>query len=341
MVLTGLSQLFVLGYGGLQVLSGSLSLGGITQFFIYLGLLIWPVAAIGWITNIVQRAAASMARLSKVLDDPNGESQTGLGEIPNSENGVGIEFRNVMMSYDGDARSALNDISIEIPAGTSLGITGSIGSGKTAFVNLIPRLFEIFSGQVLVNGVELSKLNPKAIRSVIGFVPQEPFLFSMSIADNVRFSKPDATNEEIEAACKLVELHSDVEQFPDRYNTILGERGITLSGGQKQRLAIARAILKNPAVLILDDALSAVDTQTEEQLLQNLRRFMTGRTSIIISHRISTIMHSDRIMTLLDGRIAEYGTHLELLANNGIYANLYNRQQLEREIETFNGEISN
>ncbi|MFA6570598.1 MAG: ABC transporter ATP-binding protein, partial [Bacteroidota bacterium] len=332
-LLVGLSELMVLTYGGSEAIHSRLSLGGLTQFFIYVGMLIWPVAAIGWVTNLVQQAAASTGRLGKIFDavpdiKDNKDTDYSLTELQGN-----IKFDKVSLQYEPELPFALKDISIEISQGDSLGIVGTVGCGKSSLVSLIPRMYDSSSGIISIDGRDIRKIPLSLLRKNIGIVPQDTFLFSMSIADNIRFGKDNATKEEVYEAAKIAQFDDDVKSFPTGYDSILGERGITLSGGQKQRLAIARAVIKNPHILILDDALSAVDSQTEEKILSGLREFMKGRTTIIISHRISAVKDSDRIITLDNGEIIETGTHEELLKKGGRYSEMYNLQQLQREIE--------
>ncbi len=331
MVLIGLSQLIVLGYGGWNVMVGAITIGELTQFFIYLNLLIWPVAAIGWITNILQRASASAARLGELFDNASSDdyaSGVSAFEIPVPS----IEFRGVSLKYDGKSDIALDGVSFRIEAGKSLGITGPIGSGKSSIIGLINRLYIPSSGELYINSVNIKDFTQAALRRNIGVVPQEPFLFSMSIADNIRFGKPDAVIEEVMECAKIAELHDEIEAFPDKYNSILGEKGITLSGGQKQRLAIARAFLINPPVMIFDDAFSSIDSRTESRIIRNLKPFLVNKTVIIVSHRISTIMHCDNIIYTEKGKITEQGTHAELCILGGSYYNMYSKQLLEDEI---------
>lgn len=333
MVLVGLSQLSVLAYGGYLVIEGKSTLGDLTQFFIYLELLIWPVAAIGWITNLVQRGAASASRLGKLMDEES--------EITNTEdvdeklmiNSGEIIFKNVSHRYDSNLPFVIQDINLSIPNGTTLGIVGSVGSGKTTLINLIPRLFDAVNGKIVIDGLDIKEYSLNSLRSGIGVVSQNTFLFSDTIENNIKFARPDATLEEIINVSKKCKLHDEVLTFQEGYNTVLGERGITLSGGQKQRVAIARALLRNPKILILDDSLSAVDTSTEDFILRELKEYMKDRTTIIISHRISSLKHADNIIVLDHGKIVEQGNHENLIELKGKYSEIYNLQQIEHEIE--------
>jgi len=335
MVLVGFSQILVLGFGGWQILHKSATFGDLTQFFIYINLLIWPVAAIGWVTNLVQRAGASTARLGRIFDAVPDIKNTNKTNYSVTQINGSIEFSNVSLNYNGSLHKALDSVNLEISRGETLGIVGMVGSGKSSFVNLLPRMFEANEGDIHIDGVNIKEIPLQLLRESIGVVPQDPFLFSISIAENIKFGKPDATPDEIRSAARLACLDEDIRLFPEGYETMLGERGITLSGGQKQRLAIARAIIKNPKILILDDALSSVDTGTEEIILKNLKDFMKGRTTIIISHRVNTVKDCNRIITMYEGGISESGTHQQLILENGFYSDIYNRQQLEKEIESF------
>src|SRR3989339_10459 len=331
--LIGLSNLIVLAYGGYEMLNGRATLGKLTQFFIYINMLIWPIAAIGWVTNLVQRAAASTVRLGKIFDivpeiKDNEQTDNSINNIQGD-----VEFNNVSLIYNSNNYPAVENLNLKIPKGTSLGIAGGIGSGKSSLINLIPRYYDVSEGNILIDSKNIKQIPLDTLRKNIGLVPQEPFLFSLSIAENIRFGNPSASNEEVEYFSKIAQLHEDVLTFPEKYDTLLGERGITLSGGQKQRLAIARALIKNPSVIILDDALSAIDTQTEEKLIKELNNVMEFRTTIIISHRISTVMRCDNIIVLDSGKIIESGNHNKLLQLNGKYAEMFALQQLEEEIE--------
>lgn len=331
MVLFNFTYLIVLGVGGWFVMRGPLTVGELTQFFIYLNQLLWPIAAIGWVTGMIQRGAASMGRLGVIIDHvPVVRNADDVQPVLKPLTGD-ITFENVTLTYGG-SRSVLEHINLHIAAGSSLGIVGQVGSGKTSIVNLIPRLYDVAAGSVQVDGVDVRDLPLEELRGSIAVVPQESFLFSETIRENVRFGRHDATDEEVLDAARIAQLDPDVQLLPNGYDTVVGERGITLSGGQKQRTALARAILARPSILILDDSLSAVDTDTESRILDGLKSVMTGRTSIVIAHRISTVKDCDNIIVLDDGRIVEEGNHDALIARRGMYADMFERQLLEELI---------
>ena len=329
--LIGLAFLLVLWGGGSRVLSGQLTLGGFLMFNVYLGMLVWPMIAMGWVVNVLQRGSASLARLNQILHERPGIAAPPQPRPLPARPAGAIEFDNVSVSYA--ERQTLRTLSLSIPAGGTVAVVGHTGSGKSTLVHLIPRLIDPTGGAVRLDGVDLRELDPAELRRHIGLVPQETFLFSATLAENIAFGVPDASEEKIRHVAELAGLGPDVAGFPDGYRTIIGERGITLSGGQKQRTAIARALLRDPAILILDDALSSVDTMTEERILRALSEVMRGRTTILISHRVSTVRHADCIFVIENGELAEQGTHAELLAGGGYYADLHQKQLLEEELE--------
>ena len=329
----GMAIVLVLWIGGRQVLLHRITVGDFVAFNTYMVQLTWPVIALGWVINIFQRGTASMARINEILiEKPEIADSPALSAAKSSRAQIEgeIEFRNLQFAYDGTP--VLRDINLRIPAGSSLAIVGPTGSGKTTLVSLIPRIYDAEPGSVLLDGRPIRGYRLEDLRRNVGFVPQETFLFSDSVRENIVFGKPEATDAEVKEAATAASIAGDIESFPEQYKTLVGERGITLSGGQKQRTAIARAILRDPRVLILDDALSSVDTQTEDKILNHLREIMQGRTTIFISHRVSTVRNADRIAVLHGGRIVELGTHDELLSLNGYYTDLYNKQLLEEEL---------
>jgi len=328
--LIGLTFLVVLWYGGYQVLEGRISLGSFVMFNTYMGILVWPMIALGWVVNLMQRGSASLARINEIFHEQPSIAAPANPQTLGRARGE-IEFRDVTVAYP--AGLALDSIRLRIAAGETVAIVGHTGSGKSTLVSLVPRLMDPTAGRVLVDGIDLRDVAPAELRRQIGFVPQETFLFSATIAENIAFGVESATAEEIRQAAELAGLAADIESFPKGYETMVGERGITLSGGQKQRTAIARAILRNPRTLILDDALSSVDTLTEERILEGLAGVMSGRTVILISHRVSTVRQADRIVVLERGRIVEEGTHAQLLLAGGYYADLSQKQMLEEELE--------
>jgi ATP-binding cassette subfamily B protein len=327
-LMLGLAMVLVLWMGGREVLAGRMQIGAFTAFNIYMMQLTFPIIALGWVVNIFQRGTASLVRLNEILqekpaikDESGASDHEVLGEI---------EFRGLNFEYEG--KSVLHNLNLRIPAGSSMAIVGPTGSGKSTLVSLIPRIYDAAPGMVLLDGRPIREFSLASLRGSIGFVPQETFLFSDRIRENIALGVESATDQEIHDAAEAANIAADIEGFPERYQTMVGERGITLSGGQKQRAAIARALIRNPRILILDDALSSVDTHTEDKILNHLREVMQGRTTIFISHRVSTVRNADRIAVLHDGKIVELGTHDELLALNGYYSDLYNKQLLEEEL---------
>jgi ATP-binding cassette subfamily B multidrug efflux pump len=331
----GLAIVLVLWLGGREVLGGRITVGGFVAFNTYMVQLTWPVIALGWVINIFQRGTASMGRINEILVEKSEIEDS--PEVRAAAEGVRaapikgeIEFRGLSFAYNGVP--VLHDINLRVPAGSSLAIVGPTGSGKTTMVSLVPRIYEAAPGSVWIDGKPVREYPLESLRRQIGFVPQETFLFSETVRENIAFGKEDATDEEVRSAAAAANIATDIEEFPEQYQTLVGERGITLSGGQKQRTAIARAIIRNPRILILDDALSSVDTHTEDKILNHLREIMQDRTTIFISHRVSTVRNADRIAVLHAGRVVELGTHEELLARNGYYSDLYNKQLLEEEL---------
>jgi ATP-binding cassette subfamily B protein len=350
--LIGTTFLIVLWQGGHQLLRGQISLGALISFNAYLTLLVWPMIALGWVTNIFQRGAASMGRLSYILSAKSSIDDSAAKVPPDTKPAGEIEFRGLTFKYptslsgndskvraksngqaNGNSHPVLQNIDLKIPAGSTLAIVGPTGSGKTTLAALIARLWEAPDGQLFLDGKPLKEWPLAALRSSIGFVPQDTYLFGDTVGGNIAFGLPEFTEEQVREAAGIANLDGDIQDFPKRYNTVVGERGITLSGGQKQRTAIARAVIREPRILILDDSLSSVDTQTEERILSRLKEIMAGRTTILISHRTSTVRDANQIVVLVGGKIAERGTHEELLAAGGYYADLYQKQLLEEELE--------
>jgi ATP-binding cassette subfamily B protein len=333
----GLSLAITLLVGGHEVVSGRIRVGDFTAFTTYMMMLTWPIIALGWVVNLVQRGTASVIRIDELMkekptiDDAAADKSLG----PETRLKGKIEFRHLNFAYtdtEGKPVEVLRDINLEIPAGTSLALVGPTGAGKSTLVGLIARLYEAAPGTVLIDDRPVREYPLETLRANIGFVPQETFLFSESIRENIAFGAPHASAEDVLAAAEAAHIRREFEEFPHGLDTAVGERGLTLSGGQKQRTAIARAVVRDPAILVLDDALASVDTYTEETILRRLREVMVDRTTIFISHRISTVRHADRIAVLVNGRIAELGTHEELLSLGHFYANLYEKQLLEEEL---------
>ena len=333
----GSSIILIMWYGGLKVIDGELTLGELTAFVLYMGYLIWPAIAFGWITNLTQQAAASQKRLNALfaIEPEIKDSERTNYSIKNLKGE--IEFRNVSFRYRENLPFVLRNINLKIPAGSTYAIIGHTGCGKTTLVNLILRFYDVIDGEVLIDGNDVRTIPLRVLRDETSYVPQETFLFSDTLKNNIAYGLIDLPeeliNKRVEEAVRIAHLTPDIETFPNGLETIIGERGITLSGGQKQRTSIARAVAKGGKILILDDCLSAVDTNTEEMILKNLKEFMKGRTSIIISHRISTVKDADQIIVIDNGTTAEQGTHEELIELNGIYARIYQKQLLEKELE--------
>lgn len=329
-LLIGLSTIFTIYIGGMQAISGKISYGNIAEFVVFVNRLTWPIASLGWVTSLIQRAAASQTRINEFLQTPS--EIIGQSTVSAPVHGD-ISFRDVSFVYPDSGIKALDNISFDIRQGSSLAIIGTTGCGKSTIANLICRLYDVSSGEILVDGRNIREHSLTSLRSHIGYVPQEVFLFSDTIARNIAFSA-DMEEEDkaaIEQAARDAAIYSNIMEFPEKFNTIVGERGITLSGGQKQRVSIARAIIRKPQILIFDDCLSAVDTETEEEILTNLKAIMKNKTSIIISHRVSSVKNADNIIVLQQGKIVEQGRHQQLLEKQGTYAGLYKMQLLEEE----------
>ncbi len=332
-LITGISIIIVIWLGGIKVIQRQMNLGEIVAFIAYLGMLIWPMIAFGWVINIIQQGEASMKRLNKIFAEPFEIEDNEVTDHSVKQIKGDIEFRNVSFQYNTNLPFILKNINLKIPRGSTTAIMGYTGSGKTSFINLIPRLYDCTEGEVLIDGINVKKIPLQVLRTNIGLVQQEAFLFSDTIMNNISYGLRSVDEKRVREVSRIAHFDGDVESFPKGYETIMGERGITLSGGQKQRASLARALAIDPKILILDDSFSAVDTNTEEQILKNLKEFMKERTRIIISHRVSTVKDADNIIVLADGLIAEQGTHDELVALNGIYADLHYKQLLEKELE--------
>jgi len=329
--LVGVMFLIVLWAGGYRMLTHHITLGQFVMFNTFMGVLVWPMIAMGWVVNLMQRGKASWERIMQLMDErPAIAAPPHPTPLPERLRGE-IRFDGVKVRYS--AGAALQRVDLKIAAGATVAVVGHTGSGKSTLVSLIPRLLDTTAGSVLVDGFDVRAVDPEELRRQIGFVPQETFLFSATLAQNIAWGVPDADGASIERAAHLAGLAPDIAAFPAGLDTVVGERGLTLSGGQKQRTAIARALLRDPRILILDDALSSVDTVTEERILEGLTQMMHGRTTILISHRVSTVRHADRIFVLEHGELVEQGTHAELIGNGGYYADLYQKQLLEEELE--------
>jgi ATP-binding cassette subfamily B multidrug efflux pump len=330
-ILFGFAFVILLWVGGKTVINDQMTIGDLVAFTVWLGMLGWPMISLGWVLNLIQRASASMKRINEIMDTvPRIRDTEGVDHSIKTLKGE-IEFKNVSFAYDG--KPVLSNINLKLNSGMTLAIIGPTGSGKTTLINLIPRLIDAEEGQVLIDDIDVRCYPLKVLRKYIGFVPQETFLFSETIEENISFGVDNARPNDIEWAAKVSTIQQDLENFPDRFQTLIGERGVNLSGGQKQRTAISRALLRKPKILILDDALSSVDTYTEEKILKSLMESYYEQTTILISHRISTVKHADLIIVLSDGKIIEQGTHEELVVLNGFYAELHQQQLLEEALE--------
>ena len=331
-LLVGLTGISLLGFGSWRVLQGAMTVGTFTMFIYYLAMLAWPMIGMGVVVNITQRGVASLGRLNELLNHrPRIADAPGVLRSHEQFRGS-IEWRSVGVQYPRASRHAVQDVNLSVQEGRSLAIIGPVGSGKSTLASLVPRLYDPTHGAVLIDGVDIRQLPLEALRKHVGYVPQETFLFSRSIADNIRLGRPDASAEEVAEAARLSLLDTDEDNFPDRLDTLVGERGITLSGGQKQRVALARALLRDPAVLVLDDSTSSLDAETEHTLLKRLRRATRERTLLIVTHRVSSARLADRIAVLDAGRVVDTGSHSRLLARGGLYARIHERQRIEEEL---------
>src|SRR6056297_1938929 len=333
--ITALSFLIVIWYGGYLVIDGVISLGDFVAFNSYLGLLTWPMMAVGFVINLMQRGTASLKRLNNIFRAKEEIYDKDVKDIDDIEGK--IEFKDLSFQYNGSEEQVLKNINLEIKPGQTAAFLGRTGAGKTTIINLLLRLFNVDKGEIFIDSHDINNLPIKLLRNKIGVVPQDNFLFSSTIAENIAFFDPENTaRKEIENAAKITEVYDNIMEFPEQFDTILGERGVTLSGGQKQRISMARAIIKDPKILILDDSFSAVDTHTEEKILNNMQKIIKDRTVILISHRISTIKDADIIYVLDEGKILEKGQHKELIENEKLYYDIYKKQQLEEKIANIN-----
>lgn len=330
-IIVAVSYLLSIGFGAKFVVSGELTLGELVSFTSYLGLLVWPMLAFGWLFNILERGRASYGRILSLLSEKSDvqEKENALDIVPSGN----IEYKVDSFAYPGEANPVLRDIYVYIKRGETVGIVGKTGAGKTTLLKLLLREFDVEDGNILFGGRPIKDYKLKRLREAIGYVPQDHVIFSATVKENIAFAAPDASEEKIREAAKAANIHDDIMGFPDGYETMAGERGVSLSGGQKQRISIARALLPDPEVLILDDALSAVDARTEEKILKVLREKRKNKTTIITSHRLSSLAHADQILVLEDGKIVEKGTHEALMKLGGIYKEMFLRQQLEEQVE--------
>jgi len=339
MLLANLGTVIVLWLGGMETILGTITAGGFVAFMTYLGILAWPMMALGWVINLIQRGSASMGRINKILNtQPEIADRPRLRPI--TKLGGKIEFRDLTFSYKPGSLPTLKGITLQVNPGEFVAIVGRTGTGKSTLCNLIPRLFDPPNGHLFMDGREIHAISIKPLRESIGYVPQDTFLFSTTIKENIVFGNTEASEEEVANAARIAQIDEEIRAFPMGIETWVGEKGITLSGGQKQRIAIARAVLLNPQIMILDDALSSVDTQTEERIWNGLGEILDGKTCIVVSHRLSSIKEADKIILLDDGEITEMGDHQSLLSMGGIYAQIYQRQQIEEELDRENRRIS-
>tara|TARA_B000000475_G_C16003167_1_gene449701 strand:- start:608 stop:2359 length:1752 start_codon:yes stop_codon:yes gene_type:complete len=326
-LLIGFSNLIVIFVGGNQYINGKIEIGVLAEFIIYVNMLTWPVAVVGWITSIVQQAEASQKRINNFLNEV---PEINDGEIRINDLNGDIEFKNISLFYPETQIKSINNLNIKIKAGSTLGIIGKVGSGKSSFLELITRFYDPNKGEIKIDGINIKDFNLEDLRKNIGYVPQNPFLFSESIQENLRFGSKNASDDKIIDASKKAAIHKDIKNFRQGYKTILGERGVTLSGGQIQRVSIARVFIKNPNIFLFDDCLSAVDNDTEEEILKNLKSISNDKTTIIVSHRISSIKHADQIIVFENGKIVQQGKHIELIGAKGYYKELFEKQQADQ-----------